>query len=176
MQCDKLLSKALYLLVCAICMLGLALSQTAGQCETVTISLCKDLGYNEAIFPNSLRQDQQQAANAIGAFAPLIRSQCSPALKRFLCLLYAPPCTTNKRILLPCRPQCTRSKAGCERLMNQNGSVWPLELNCTKFPVSGQCIGDTLPPTAAPIRTSTTSVPIAEQLGAYAMEVIFIFM
>lgn len=128
------------------------------KCEPITVPLCKDLQYNETIMPNLLNhQNQDDAGLEVHQFFPLVKVQCSPYLKFFLCAMYVPVCTVMDEAIPPCRSLCVQARTGCETLMNRFGFEWPESLDCKRFPVSGLCVGenktDTHPkPSAPPIR------------------------
>ena len=116
---------------------------TNDKCETITVPLCKDLQYNETVMPNSLgHQKQEEAGLEVHQFFPLVKVQCSPYLKFFLCTIYVPVCTILEEAILPCKSLCVQSRSGCEAIMNKFGFVWPDSLNCDKFPESGLCVGE----------------------------------
>ncbi|XP_063242236.1 frizzled-2 [Bacillus rossius redtenbacheri] len=116
-----------------------------GRCEPITIPFCMDIQYNETIFPNLLNhQKQDEAGLQVHQFFPLVKVKCSPDLQFFLCSIYAPVCTILDRPLPPCRSLCLSSRLGCEALMNKFGFPWPDDLDCDKFPETGQdlCVGE----------------------------------
>jgi hypothetical protein len=109
------------------------------KCEplnTNVLQLCKNIAYNETRFPNFMKQNTQEEAAADTAFyLPLIRINCSPVLKLFLCTLYAPPCVTNYTLpLKPCREMCEKAKSGCEDYMTRFKFSWPEYIDCWRFP------------------------------------------
>lgn len=115
------------------------LDQTA-KCEplnTDVLQLCKDIAYNETRFPNFMKhKSQQEAAVETTLYLPLIKINCSPVLKLFLCSLYAPPCIRNysQSILKPCREMCEKAKMGCEDFMKRFSFSWPDYIDCWRFP------------------------------------------
>lgn len=114
-----------------------------GKCEPITVPLCKDIQYNETIMPNLLNhQKQDDAGLEVHQFFPLVKVQCSPYLKFFLCAMYVPVCTVLDDAIPPCRSLCIAARQGCETLMNRFGFQWPDSLDCDKFPVSGLCVGE----------------------------------
>ena len=114
-----------------------------GRCELITVPLCKDIQYNETIMPNLLgHQKQDDAGLEVHQFFPLVKVQCSPYLRFFLCAMYVPVCTVMEDALPPCRSLCLQAKNGCEGLMNKFGFQWPENLECSKFPVDGLCVGE----------------------------------
>uniref|UniRef100_A0A1A8UN39 Frizzled homolog 1 n=3 Tax=Nothobranchius TaxID=28779 RepID=A0A1A8UN39_NOTFU len=116
-----------------------------GFCQPIAIPLCTDIAYNETIMPNLLgHTNQEDAGLEVHQFYPLVKVQCSPDLKFFLCSMYAPVCTVLEQALPPCRSLCERARQGCEALMNKFGFQWPDSLACEKFPVHGSeelCVG-----------------------------------
>lgn len=113
------------------------------KCEPITIPLCKDIQYNETIMPNLLNhQKQDDAGLEVHQFFPLVKVQCSPQLKFFLCTMYVPVCTVLEDAIPPCRSLCNQARNGCEGLMNKFGFQWPESLHCEQFPISGLCVGE----------------------------------
>lgn len=113
------------------------------RCEPITIPLCKDIQYNETIMPNLLNhQKQEDAGLEVHQFFPLVKVQCSPQLKFFLCTMYVPVCTVLEEAIPPCQPLCEQARTGCESLMNKFGFQWPESLRCDQFPASGLCVGE----------------------------------
>ena len=114
-----------------------------GRCEPITIPLCKDIQYNQTIMPNLLNhQKQDDAGLEVHQFFPLVKVDCSPYLKFFLCAMYVPVCTVLDEAIPPCRGLCIQARSGCENLMNRFGFNWPDSLDCQHFPVSGLCVGE----------------------------------
>ena len=117
--------------------------QHHGKCEPITVPLCKDLQYNETIMPNLLNhQKQDDAGLEVHQFFPLVKVRCSPYLKFFLCAMYVPVCTVLEEAIPPCRSLCIQARNGCDSLMNKFGFQWPDTLECTRFPLSGLCVGE----------------------------------
>ncbi|KAK3083394.1 hypothetical protein FSP39_021541 [Pinctada imbricata] len=114
-----------------------------GKCEPISIPLCKDIPYNQTIMPNLLNhQKQDDAGLEVHQFFPLVKVQCSPQLKFFLCTMYVPVCTVLEEAIPPCRSLCNQARHGCESLMNKFGFQWPDSLKCDEFPASGLCVGE----------------------------------
>lgn len=136
----------------------LGLTQHHGRCEPITIPLCKDIQYNETIMPNLLgHQKQDDAGLEVHQFYPLVKVQCSPYLKFFLCTMYVPICTILEEPLPPCRSLCMQARNGCEHLMNRFGFQWPENLECSRFPENGLCVGENRSSDA--VQSSTTRQP-----------------
>ncbi|KAG5678163.1 hypothetical protein PVAND_007857 [Polypedilum vanderplanki] len=116
----------------------LVLSNYNEKCEPIQVSVCQDIQfYNQTIFPNLLNHTRQdEAALEIHQYLPLIKINCSPNLKLFLCLLYTPICTILDHPIPPCRSLC-ESARNCEKIMNAYGFSWPEILECSKFPEDG---------------------------------------
>lgn len=130
-----------------------------GRCERITIPLCKDIQYNDTIMPNLLgHQKQDDAGLEVHQFYPLVKVQCSPYLKFFLCTLYVPICTILEEPLPPCRSLCLEARSGCEHIMNRFGFQWPENLECSRFPETGLCVGENRSSSETPT-LSTTRTP-----------------
>jgi len=116
---------------------------THGLCEPIAVPLCKDVGYNQTIMPNMLRHENQDAAGLeVHMFYPLVKVNCSPQLKIFLCALYVPVCTILSKPIPPCRSVCIAARDGCSSLMNKFGFDWPEHMMCEKFPEEPElCVG-----------------------------------
>ncbi|XP_061642585.1 frizzled-7-like [Phyllopteryx taeniolatus] len=116
-----------------------------GFCQAISIPLCIDIAYNQTIMPNLLgHANQEDAGLEVHQFYPLVKVQCSPDLKFFLCSMYAPVCTVLEQAIPPCRTLCERARQGCEALMNKFGFQWPERLRCEHFPIhsAGEiCVG-----------------------------------
>lgn len=102
-------------------------------CQPITLALCKDLPYTETILPNVLGHGTQEAAGLqMHQFVPLIKVDCSPHLRTFLCSAYTPKCVSGKP-KPPCRLLCELVRSSCEPLMNTFGLQWPDSLRCEAF-------------------------------------------
>ena len=107
------------------------------KCRKHRTPLCKGL-YVKARFPNLLGHRRHEAAQYIGIFTPLVRYNCSPSLRYFLCIFLAPPCTGSKTPFpLPCRSLCHKTRNGCEDIMTRFRLSWPPEMDCNRFPRDG---------------------------------------
>ncbi|XP_055595749.1 frizzled-like [Uranotaenia lowii] len=112
--------------------------QHHNRCEPITIPFCTDIAYNKTIMPNLLGHvKQEEAALEVHQFIPLVKIDCSPDLKFFLCSLYAPVCTIMSYPIPPCRSLCESARA-CESIMRTFDFQWPENLECSKFPVYGK--------------------------------------
>lgn len=136
-----------------------------GFCQPISIPLCTDIAYNQTIMPNLVgHTNQEDAGLEVHQFYPLVKVQCSPELKFFLCSMYAPVCTVLEKAIPPCRSICERAKQGCEALMNKFGFQWPDRLRCENFPVLGDgqiCVGqnDSSPATVPPVIAAPPAAP-----------------
>lgn len=145
-----------------------------GFCQPISIPLCTDIAYNQTIMPNLVgHYNQEDAGLEVHQFYPLVKVQCSPELKFFLCSMYAPVCTVLEKAIPPCRSICERAKQGCEALMNKFGFQWPDRLRCENFPVLGNgqiCVGQndsstaTVPPIIPHGTEDLSKVPTHDRL------------
>lgn len=103
------------------------------MCQPISVPLCQDLPYTQTALPNALgHKTQEDISMEINQFVPLVKVQCSPHLKPFLCSVYTPECVAGK-VRSPCRTLCEQARSGCESLMNKFGFLWPESLRCDKF-------------------------------------------
>ncbi|XP_022258052.1 frizzled-5-like [Limulus polyphemus] len=118
------------------------------ECEEITISMCKDVGYNYTSMPNQFYHDtQEEAGLEAHQFWPLVEIQCSGDLLFFLCSVYTPICMPDYSGSIPaCRSVCERARTGCAPIMQQYGFTWPERLDCHNFPKyndpSNLCMGE----------------------------------
>ena len=112
------------------------------QCQPLKTNMCKGLGYTYVQMPNFMgHKTQQDAGYGIGDYSPLVKNNCSPALRFFLCLLYVPPCVTfvNTELMIPpCRDVCQEARRGCEPILLAAGYRWSEQMNCTRFPTEDE--------------------------------------
>ncbi|KAG7214249.1 hypothetical protein INR49_023225 [Caranx melampygus] len=134
-------------------------------CEPITVPLCSDLTYAQTLMPNFLgHRSQTDAGLELHTFVPLVKVDCSPQLKPFLCSVYVPDCVAG-HARPPCRTLCEQARSGCESLMNKFGFQWPESLSCEKFTtescqhVQGAGFSETSPSTCEAI-----TVPICKDL------------
>lgn len=130
--------------VCAVLLLVLKLvvsqQPTPGSCHTVTVPLCNTLPYR-AFLPNRFsHRSMEDAGLEIHQFYPLVKVQCSPALKPFLCATYFPQCSPRGGGIEACASLCRQARQGCEGLLNRFGFQWPESLNCSTFSESYRCL------------------------------------
>lgn len=105
------------------------------------ISLCQGIGYTKAQFPNFLNHmNSEEAGLEVHQFFPLVKVNCSPYLKRFLCSMYAPVCMEDLLMIPPCKSLCLLARQGCAPLMAKFGFSWPDVLACEILSDDGLCI------------------------------------
>jgi len=110
-------------------------------CSPLTVPLCLEMPWNQTIYPNLLRhENQEEAGLEVHQFSPLVEIGCSDDLRLFLCSLYAPICTVLDHPIPPCKNLCMSARKGCEPVMNQFNFPWPEMFDCDKFPEDGLCI------------------------------------
>ena len=109
------------------------------KCEMIKISMCKSIGYNLTYMPNMFsHHNQGEAALEIHKFWLLVKVNCSPDLRNFLCHIYVPKCDPHiNNELLPCRPLCKKVRKDCASFMHQHNLDWPKQMNCENFPEFG---------------------------------------
>ena len=122
------------LLVCLPGLLG-----KKSKCEKITIPLCASIGYNTTRFPNFLGQENQEdAADKIHEFTPLVAVNCAPQLRFFLCSVFAPMCSEGlDHPIYSCRSICEAARNGCTPVMQKFGFDWPDSLDCSQMPFQG---------------------------------------
>lgn len=115
------------------------ISNKRSKCEMITISMCKNTGYNLTYMPNMFsHHNQAEAALEIHKFWLLVKVNCSPDLRNFLCHIYVPKCEPHiKNELLPCRRLCKKVRKDCASFMHQHNLDWPKQMNCENFPEFG---------------------------------------
>ncbi|TKS82594.1 Frizzled-7 [Collichthys lucidus] len=102
-------------------------------CQPIAVPLCQDLSYTETVMPNIVGQTTQEDAGLeLHQFYPLVKVECSPQLKPFLCSVYVPACVSGKP-RPPCRTLCEQARSGCGSLMSKFGFPWPETLKCEAF-------------------------------------------
>uniref|UniRef100_A0A182IQU8 Uncharacterized protein n=1 Tax=Anopheles atroparvus TaxID=41427 RepID=A0A182IQU8_ANOAO len=145
--------------------------QHHNRCEPITIPFCTGIQYNRTIMPNLVgHTKQEEAALEVHQFVPLVKIDCSPDLKFFLCLLYAPVCTILSYPIPPCRSLCESARA-CESIMRTFDFQWPENFECSKFPVDGGkelCVSKHNSTETTPIPTSATVQTTKAVAPAYA--------
>ncbi|XP_061924421.1 frizzled-5 [Entelurus aequoreus] len=118
---------------------GMQAASKERVCETITVPMCRGIGYNLTYMPNQFNHDtQEEVGLEVHQFWPLVRIRCSPDLLFFLCSMYTPICLPDyRKPLPPCRSVCERAKRGCSPLMSQYGFEWPERMSCERLPRLG---------------------------------------
>jgi len=132
----KLLLGVLMMLIAAERVVG---AEKKAVCEPITIPMCKDIGYNSTRLPNQFNHaTQEEAGLEVHQFWPLVRIECSPDLRFFLCSMYTPICINTYPEPLPaCRSVCERAREGCLPIMQKYGFEWPSRMSCALLPEYG---------------------------------------
>ncbi|XP_053676450.1 frizzled [Anopheles nili] len=176
----------LLLLACAICLAPLACGiqqkqhqdtivaheteefQHHNRCEPITIPFCSGIQYNRTIMPNLVGNTKQEEAGLeVLQYVPLVKVDCSPDLKFFLCLLFAPVCTILTYPIPPCRSLCESARA-CETVMQSFDFSWPEAFECSRFPEDGGkelCVSKHNSSETTPIPTSAAAAAAAAAGG-----------
>lgn len=131
--------------------------EVPNQCEPLSnTSMCHDLGYSNIKMPNFFRDKTQvEVESRMQAFSPLIKLNCSPVLRFFLCVLYVPPCVISRDTIIkipPCREACEDARRGCEPVLRNIGLQWPENMSCKRFPWYDKKAGCLKPKTKCPKR------------------------
>ena len=109
--------------------------QPPAMCVTISsIPTCSQIGYQDAMFPNYLRQTALEANTEMMNLMPLIDTQCSSYLLSLLCSVNAPFCyerSETVNVLPPCAEMCHHVKSVCEPVLSQLYVEWPAYLNCS---------------------------------------------
>ncbi len=73
------------------CFAGLPVAAPT-QCEDIIVPMCRsDIGYTKTAMPNYLNHaSQEEAGLEVHQFFPMVKVQCSPYLRTFLCAVYVP--------------------------------------------------------------------------------------
>ena len=123
--------------------LGRNVTQAQSRCEPLKIPLCRGLNYTHTILPNFLNHSSQaEVKRVLREFRPHLKNKCSSQLRRFVCFLFAPYCTSEGTPLPPCQSFCEKVKTDCGHV-----SVQLANLNCSRFPTLSRkrlCFGDPL--------------------------------
>lgn len=108
-------------------------------CQKIKIPLCANIGYNTTRFPNFLGQENEEdAADKIQEFTPLVAVNCAPQLRFFLCSVFAPMCAEGlDHPIYSCRSMCEAARNGCTPVMQKFGFDWPDTLDCNRMPFQG---------------------------------------
>lgn len=119
------------------------------RCQEMNIEFCHNIGYNRTMLPNIMNHNTQtEVITEINVFDPLLRLNCSPDIRLFLCAVYAPPCfeqDVEPISLPPCRSLCESARQGCSIHLSPFSQPWPEKLRCERFPdgrkADQMCVG-----------------------------------
>uniref|UniRef100_A0AC35FF44 Frizzled-4 n=1 Tax=Panagrolaimus sp. PS1159 TaxID=55785 RepID=A0AC35FF44_9BILA len=140
----------------------------------IDIPLCKDIPYNQTIFPNPIfPHDQQSLQSQIEHFKPLIKTKCNPHIKFFICSVFAPMCPDQlPQAVTSCRSVCEEVKRDCIKILQEFDIQWPAPLNCSKFPEGPDlCMRPQEDTRLPPIETDPHShLPDSRHLEIYKMK------
>lgn len=124
-------------------------------CQPNQIELCNGFNISKVSLPNFFQQDDpQMISTELENYRQLLRSNCSPNLRFFICGVYQSWCPSNNRpIVLPCRQVCEEVKASCEATYRRlyNGLKWPAKFQCHRYPLPNS--------TVYPCKASDTITP-----------------
>jgi len=111
----------------------------SSECEPIGIPMCQNIGYNFTRLPNQFNHEtQEEAGLEVHQFWPLVKIECSPDLRFFLCSMYTPICIPTYAQPLPaCRSVCERARLGCLPVMQKYGFEWPKRMSCERLPEYG---------------------------------------
>ena len=102
-------------------------------CEAINVPMCKEVSYNQTVYPNLLgHSTQEDAGREMHQFDSLVKTECSAHLRSFLCSVYTPECVDG-RPRPPCLSTCELARDGCTPLMKKFGLQLPITLQCEHF-------------------------------------------
>jgi len=109
------------------------------------LKLCYGVGYDKMVLPNLLNHESmEEVYQQALSFVPLIRKNCHPLLRIFLCSLFAPVCLEDDSAVRgpipPCKTLCVSVENSCAPVMQLHGFDWPAMLNCSKFDNVDPCV------------------------------------
>ncbi|XP_067653914.1 uncharacterized protein [Haliotis asinina] len=109
-------------------------------CERNPIPLCQNLTFSQGSLPNMFLQCKVEEIEAeMQQFQDLLRTNCSPHLRFFMCGIYMPYCVRAETpFALPCREICEDVRQSCERVYRRltGGLPWPSKFQCHRYPQS----------------------------------------
>jgi len=116
-------------------------------CEPIlpeVLEVCGDIhdNYTTTHFPHGGYLTQSDAVKTFNTFLRLMKSNCAPEIKPFLCYHFFPFCSSQwpTELVKPCRSVCRKARTGCEPCVNKHDQVWPDYLDCDHFKVKGTCL------------------------------------
>ncbi|XP_066489751.1 secreted frizzled-related protein 2-like [Tiliqua scincoides] len=97
------------------------------------LDMCHDVGYLEMRLPNFMGHTSlAEVIPKSAAWQHLVRTDCHPYARMFLCSLFAPVCLDT--FIQPCRSLCVAVWDSCMPALQCQGHTWPSSLNCDRFP------------------------------------------
>ena len=133
------------------------------------LKLCYGVGYDKMVLPNLLNHESmEEVYQQALSFVPLIRKNCHPLLRIFLCSLFAPVCLEDDSAVRgpipPCKTLCVSVENSCAPVMQLHGFDWPAMLNCSKFDNVDPCVSvnETM---SEPVKTPAPSKPSKNKKG-----------
>ncbi|XP_048519904.1 frizzled-4 isoform X2 [Dendroctonus ponderosae] len=119
------------------CIVALIQNSAAERCETISLEMCQNLGYNSTLMPNRIGHLSQINADLeLRIYEPLLQHQCSKYIRLFICSVFVPMCSEHvPGPILACKGLCEKVKENCEEtFLTNKGLKWPKALNCSSFP------------------------------------------
>ncbi|CAH1773469.1 unnamed protein product [Owenia fusiformis] len=114
------------------------------QCHPIVQPFCKQLQYAGGINSTSVEIIRQHRLTIFQQMSPILRSQCSPYLLKFICATEVPLCSQTHVEAMgipdviksprPCRDMCLDVYKSCARMLRIRARPWPGKLLCHKFP------------------------------------------
>lgn len=106
------------------------------RCEKISVSMCQGIGYNTTLMPNFVgHENQSEAASGLQNFSDILKHECSPYLRLFVCSVYVPMCSEYLPGAIPaCRGLCEEVKNDCLPALLNAGLTWPQKIDCSRFP------------------------------------------
>lgn len=109
-------------------------------CEENVMDMCANLTFQSGTLPNMfLQRDQQAIQREISQYLPLVRTQCSPYLRFFICGTYMPFCIQSETpFAMPCKQLCEEIYRDCFADYERTyvGIPWSSKFQCHRFPES----------------------------------------
>uniref|UniRef100_A0AC35TPQ7 FZ domain-containing protein n=1 Tax=Rhabditophanes sp. KR3021 TaxID=114890 RepID=A0AC35TPQ7_9BILA len=111
----------------------LCVQNSEKKCIPIDIGICKDIPYNYT-FPNPNFSYDTSILHT-DHFKPLIRTNCNPHIKFFVCSVFAPMCPVGlPQAVTSCKSVCEEIKRDCIKIFTDFDMQWPEVLDCSKFP------------------------------------------
>ncbi|KAJ6666442.1 hypothetical protein lerEdw1_000717 [Lerista edwardsae] len=95
--------------------------------------MCHNIGYSEMRLPNLMgHTGLAEVISKSAGWRHLVRTDCHPYARTFLCSLFAPVCLDT--FIQPCRSLCVAVRESCAPALHCRGHTWPSSLDCDRFP------------------------------------------